>query len=80
MKKLIITHKDHGHIEVTDAKEIDTEFRKIMEAGYGGKVPAVFIADRVDGTVTRHGGKDAESLLGDPGVNEVTVIVPLEGG
>ena len=78
MKKLIICHPKHGHLEVVE--DIETEFRKIMETGYGNNIPAVFIAEKADGSVEKAKANDAERFLHDPDVQEVTVIAPIAGG
>jgi len=80
IKKLVVTHPDHGHLELVVDNEIETEFKKIMKEGYGNKVPAVFHAEKKDGSVEVAKGKDAGKFLRDPDVQEVTVIAPLAGG
>lgn len=80
MKKLIICHPKHGHLEVSAEKDIKKEFAKIMKEGYGGNVPAIFHATKTDGAVEVYKGKDAKTLLNDPDVQEVTVVGPLAGG
>jgi len=80
IKKLIITHPQHGHLELTETKEIESEFEKIMKSGYGNNVPAVFHAEKTDGSVEVLKGKEAGKFLRDPDVEEVTVISPLAGG
>ena len=88
--KLIIAHGFYGHMELLTDEKVKTGpfqgldqrqmFEKIMREGYGNNVPAVFFAERTDGTVTRAVGKDAAGLIDDPGVAEVTVIAPIAGG
>lgn len=80
IKKLIITHPKHGHLELTTEKDIVTEFEKIMKEGYEDNVPAVFHAEMKGGRVEVLKGKEAEGLLRNPDVQEVTVIAPLAGG
>ena len=48
LKKLIITHPDHGHLELETGPDIEREFEKIMKEGYGNRVPAIFHAEKVD--------------------------------
>jgi hypothetical protein len=80
MKKLIITHPKHGHLELTEKKDIKKEFNKIMKEGYSGNVPAIFHAEKTNGDIEVYKGKEAKNLLKDPDVKEVTVIAPLAGG
>jgi hypothetical protein len=80
MKKLIITHPEHGHLELKKKEDIEKEFEKIMKEGYGDKIPAVFHAEMKDGTTEVFKGKKAKDLIRNPEVQEVTVIAPLVGG
>lgn len=80
MKKLIICHPKHGHIEVTDEKDIKETFLDIMKNGYGNNIPALFMAEFQDGSTKAYPAKIASELLDDPGVLEVTVIAPMAGG
>ncbi len=78
--KLIITHPKHGHLELTTKEDIKTEFEKIMKEGYGNKIPAVFHTEMKDGSSQVVKGKDAENLIDNPNVKEITVLAPLAGG
>lgn len=80
VKRLIITHPKHGHLDLVEATDIKTEFKKIMKEGYGNKIPAVFHAEKLDGSVEVKKGNDAKDLIYDPNVREITVIAPLAGG
>lgn len=88
--KLIVMHGYYGHVELMPGEKVKDGkfsgldqrqmFEKIMQEGYGKKVPAVFFADMKSGEVKKLVGKDAAGLIDDPDVNEVTVIAPIAGG
>ena len=78
--KLIITHPEHGHLELDTTRDIKREFEKIMREGYGNNIPAIFHATRNDGTVVVKKGAEAQDLIYDPQVREITVITPMAGG
>jgi hypothetical protein len=88
MKKLIFTHPKHGDKEATTtaatlAEGTDTMalFDEIMQEGYGGKIPPVFLAEHEDGSASRHATADEiGDMLQDPTVKEAVVIAPLAGG
>jgi len=80
MKKLIFCSMEHGHLELTEEHEIETKFMEIINNGYGNRIPAMFHTTLKDGSVVVKKGKDAESLLRDPNVEEVTIIPTLVGG
>lgn len=90
MKKLIITHGEYGHIELAE-NDVVAEgkfkglnqkdmFEKIMNEGYGGKVPAIFHAEFSDGSTKVFRGKDAGELIGRTDVEACTIIAPICGG
>ncbi len=86
MKKLIICHPAHGHMTLTDPKEIETEFNKIIEEGYGDKIPATFYVgkkgvhdssyDVIEYSPTDK--SDITDLINTD--DEVLVVGPLAGG
>ena len=88
--KLIICHGLYGHVElaendvVKDGKFAGLNqremFDRIMQEGYGKKIPAVFHAEYGDGSVKMFTGDKAAGLLDDTNVQEVTVIAPMAGG
>ena len=80
MKTLVILHPQYGHKELTVEKDIKTEFEKIMKDGYSSKIPAVFQAEKKDGTHHRAVGENAEKFLHDPEVETVTIYPMLAGG
>jgi hypothetical protein len=90
MKKLIVMHGSYGHIELAE-KDVVAEgqfkgltqtemFERIMNEGYGKKIPAIFQAEFTDGKTKIYNGKEAGELLGRNDVEEVTVISPIAGG
>ncbi len=53
MKKLIICHPKHGHMTLETETDINVEFEKIMEEGYGGNIPATFYKSDGEGNSKR---------------------------
>lgn len=80
MKKLIVCTAKDGHKELTVQADIKEEFEKIMTAGYGGNVPAVFHVTHKKGEDKVYKGEEARGLIEDPNVLEVTVVPMLAGG
>lgn len=88
--KLIVAHGMYGHLELLEGEKVKAGkfegldqrqlFERIMTEGYGKNVPAVFFAEKKDGSVERFTGRAAAGLIDDPDVAEVTVIAPIAGG
>lgn len=88
--KLIVCSGYYGHCELAPGETVKDGpfagldqrqlFEKIMQEGYGNNVPAVFFADKTDGSTVKAVGREAAPLLDDPEVLEVTVLAPIAGG
>lgn len=79
MKLLTICHPKYGHKMVELPADIDTEFEKIMQEGYGNKVPAIFYRSNKKGGYDQVDKADVKGLISDD-VDEVLVVGPLQGG
>lgn len=88
--KFVFCAAGYGHLELAEADIVPSGkfkgltqkelFEKIMKEGYGKNVPANFFAEFKDGSMKKFTGKSASVLIGDPAVDEVTVLAPIMGG